>query len=326
MLVHVLSAYPEAPILPNNFAAAWLRESARLDQFGQHFLCDDPERADLILFVESHLGDDPFFLKVIFHPIRRKYPEKCFLYHDADNAIPLMRGVYPSIRQGDYLQDRCRSGWYIARIEQPSMPPPKNRTVVPKHLYTFIGANNSRSRDQLLSMPHPMGFVEDTSNRRLWALPTATEKKAFHRRFSESILDSQFSLCPAGIGPCSYRLFESMELGVAPVIISDNWVPFDGPSWERFSIRIPERHIPDLRRILEERATESEAMGGAARDAWEQWISQPVSFHHLVESCYDLSKEKSGFLSPLRAWMMLSRPSNLRTLIRPVLQSLRDRT
>jgi hypothetical protein len=325
MLVHVLSAYPEAPILPNNFAAAWLRKSANLDPFGQHLLCDDPERADLILFVESHLGDDPFFLKVIFHPIRRKYPEKCFLYHDADIAIPLIKGVYPSIRQRDYLQDRCRSGWYIARIEQPSMPPPKNRTLVPKHLYTFIGANNSRSRGQLLSMHHPMGFVENTSNRRLWDLPTLAAKEAFHRRFSESILDSQFSLCPAGISPCSYRLFESMELGVAPVIISDDWVPFDGPTWDRFSIRIPERQIPDLERILKERATESEAMGRAARVAWEQWISHPVSFHHLVELCDDLSKEKCGILSPLRAWMKLAHPSNLRTLIRPVLHSLRDR-
>ena len=116
-----------------------------------------------------------------------------------------------------------------------------------------------------------------------------------------------------------------MELGVAPVIISDDWVPFDGPPWERFSIRIPERHIPDLEIILEERASESQVLGREARSAWEEWISQPVSFHRLVELCGNLSKEKYGFLSQLRAWTMLTRPSNLRTLIRPVLHSLRNR-
>ncbi len=326
MLVHLLSAYPEAPILPYNFAAEWLRESASLDPFGQHLLCNDPEKADLILFVESHPGDDPFFLKVVFHPLRRKYPEKCFLYHDADTAIPLVKGVYPSIRSRDYLKDRCRSGWYIARIEQPTMPSLPEHKGSPSHLYSFLGSNNSLPRKRLFAMSHPMGLVEDTSNRRLWDLPTLTEKEAFHKRFSESILASRFSLCPAGISPCSYRLFESMELGVAPVIISDDWIPFEGPSWDRFSIRIPERHIPELARILEERATESEAMGIAARDAWEKWISQPVSFHRLVELCYDLSKEQCGFLSPLRSWMMLARLSNLRTLMRPVIHSLRDRT
>jgi hypothetical protein len=49
-------------------------------------------------------------------------------------------------------------------------------------------------------------------------------RDAFTAESAESILDR----CPAGIGPATYRLFEAMELGRVPVILSDEWVPRKG--------------------------------------------------------------------------------------------------
>jgi hypothetical protein len=318
MLVHVLSAYPEPPQNPENIAAAWLKESALLDPFGKHRLCNDPDSADLVLFTEGHPGDDPFFLKVLSHPIRRKYAHKSLLYHDGDLAIPLMKGIFPSIRSRDYDPLCCRSGWYIARIEQPSIPPPRAGGLQPKYLYTFMGENNSPSRARLFSMPHPRGLVEDTTGRRLWSLPTSEEKAEFHRRFSEAILDSRFSLCPAGVGTGSYRFFESMEMGVAPVIISDQWVPFEGPPWESFSIRIAENQMHNLEGILHERACDSATMGRKARQVWEEWFSKPVAFHRMIEHCRVLLGQGIGIMPFIRSWIMLARPENAITLVRPL--------
>ena len=39
----------------------------------------------------------------------------------------------------------------------------------------------------------------------------------------------------------SIRIFEMMEAGIAPVIMSNNWLPPVGPSWEEFALFVPER-------------------------------------------------------------------------------------
>src|SRR5262245_28141360 len=115
MRAYLLSAFPGPPIDPNNFAFLWLRESAEQDPFGRHQVTDDPDQADIILFVENHShDDDPYLLSIRHHPLYRRFRRKCLIYHDNDNAVAALRGIYPSIRKRDYLPDRCRSAGYIA--------------------------------------------------------------------------------------------------------------------------------------------------------------------------------------------------------------------
>src|SRR4051812_24109520 len=118
MQVYILSAFPGTPADSTNFAFLWLRESARQDSYKRHQLTNDPCTADLILFVENHAHEEPYLLSVRHHPLYRRFPKKCFLYYDGDNAVAVLRGIYPSIRYRDYLPDRCRSVGYIARITQ----------------------------------------------------------------------------------------------------------------------------------------------------------------------------------------------------------------
>src|SRR5689334_11211228 len=98
MQAHILSAFPGPPIDTSNFAYLWLRESAEQDPFGRHQLMEDPHEADIILFVENH-SHDPYLLSVRHHPLYRSLPEKCFVYHDDDIALAVLRGLYPSIRK-----------------------------------------------------------------------------------------------------------------------------------------------------------------------------------------------------------------------------------
>jgi hypothetical protein len=321
MYAHLLSAFPGPPIDSNNFAFLWLKESAEQDPFGQHRLTEDPEQADIILFVENHTHEDTYLLGVRHHPVYRKFRQKCFIYHDADHAVAVLRGIYPSIRKRDYLPDRCRSGGYIARVaENESIhydPNPRCR----KWLYSFFGEANSPVRRALFAAAHPEGLVCDTTGSQMWQMEPGPERDAFTSKYAESILHSQFVLCPAGIGPSTYRLFEAMEMGRVPVILSDEWMPPKGPRWHEFSVRVPERSAGEISSVLSKLSDQHEAMGRQARLAWEQWFAKPVCFHRLVELCADIQATPLLPLSRLRAWETILRSPHLRNFLRSYYRS-----
>ncbi len=86
-------------------------------------------------------------------------------------------------------------------------------------------------------------------------------------------------------------------LGRAPVIVSDQWVPPDGPNWGAFSVRVAEAGVEGIPALLEARRSEATAMGEAAREAWLTWFSPAAGFHRTVEWCLDLASdapERSG--------------------------------
>jgi len=310
MRAYLLSAF-------HNFALLWLRESAQEDPFGLHCLVDSPEQADIILFVENHVGDDQYRLGVRHHPLYRRFPEKCFLYHDADNAVALLRGIYPSIRKRDYLIDRCRSAGYIARIasNESIFYNPTIRTR--KWLYSFLGEANSAVRVALFAGAHPEGLVRDTTGKRMWQMGPGPTRDQFTTEYAKAISDSQFVLCPAGVGPSTYRLFETMEMGRVPVILSDEWVPPPGPKWDDFSIRVPEQLVGQVSSILKTFSDHHEEMGRQARLAWEQWFAKPVCFHRLIELCVDIQATPRRPFSTLRAWGTILRSPHLRNFLRP---------
>jgi len=305
MLIHVLTAYPSPPIDPSNFCHLWLRESAALDSFQKHQLTDDPDAADMILFAESHFNWDPYMLKVLLHPVYRRHRQKCFVYHDSDFALPIMRGIYPSIRRRDYQPDRCRAGAYIARINRNAAIRYEPGTTGGKWLYTFFGERNSPVRAGLFRREHPKGLVRDTTGRSLWGVEPGPQLETFTGAYAQAILDSRFVLCPAGIGPSSYRLYETMEMGRVPVILSDDWVPPPGPRWSDFSLHLPESSLPELESLLIGFISQQPRMAQLAREEWQRWFDKPVCFHHLVEACLEVKNtpaSPSRFCAPVAAW------------------------
>jgi hypothetical protein len=307
MKVFVLSAFSEFQDMVFSFAARWLRESAQLDPFGHHQLSSDPIDADIILFVEGHPGFDPYLLGVRHHLFWRRYSKKCFLYHDADYAVPILRGVYPSILKRDFLPDRCRGGGYIARLVENEFVRYRelDRTTV-RWLYSFIGEANSTVRRAIFARQHSRGFVRDTSGRHAWEL-RGSEQVNYKREFANIIEQSAFVLCPGGCGPTSYRLFETMEMGRVPVILSDQWVAPEGVPWKQFSLRLPESCVSELDGILTMHESRVEEMGRCARKAWEQWFAKPVAFHRLVEACASIEATERVPSSAFRAWSSLAR-------------------
>lgn len=66
--------------------------------------------------------------------------------------------------------------------------------------------------------------------------------------FLKLMASSWFALCPRGFGPASFRIFEALQLGAIPVIISDHYKrPYAGEvNWKEFSVAIKEDSLAKI--------------------------------------------------------------------------------
>jgi hypothetical protein len=87
-------------------------------------------------------------------------------------------------------------------------------------LYSFIGARTSPVREQLFRMQ----LLENccVKKRPRWHFWLSEQEKAlFEKEYKDVLSRSRFSLCPRGTGPNTMRLWESLQAGAIPIIISD---------------------------------------------------------------------------------------------------------
>ncbi len=220
-------------------------------QHSRHTLTGDPARADLILLAGS-FGTDPDLL--LRHPLYLQYPDLCAVYTEDDNYLPLIPGVYCSAEIDRHSRaGRTFSYSYVSRSGQFSNPfvgaaaVPSERPL----LFSFQGGSTSLLRKRLFNLDfgRPDVLIENTSTYYHWDL-SQPGREDRQQRYAETLAASHFVLCPRGAGTGSIRLFEVMSAGVAPVLISDNYLLPPGPDWNRFLIRIPEKDIARLPVLL----------------------------------------------------------------------------
>jgi hypothetical protein len=274
-------------------ASAWgggraheeLLASAARDRFGVHTLTDDAHAADVVLFAEMVHFDDPEWRKVLGHPLMQRYREKCFLYNEADEPWCVMPGLYCSMPRRSFQPRRQRAFSYLYTLNDKLEGPSDHER---RWLYSFIGAANHDARRRLLRLNDARALLEDTSLFNMWKMPDPAEKERRTRRYAEVMAASLFVICPRGAGTSSYRLYESMMMGIAPVLVSDEWVAPDGPDWGAFLLKVREADVAELPRILRSHERQAIARGIRARKAWEQWFSPEVRFHRAAEACREL--------------------------------------
>ena len=141
------------------------------------------------------------------------------------------------------------------------------------------------------------------------------------KRYAETLCRSKFVLCPRGLGTATFRLFEAMQAGRAPVIVSDGWVPPEGPRWEEFSLRVRERDVRQIPALLEARESEHARMGALARRAWEEFFAPEVRFARLGELCRSIQETRRETLLdrlPSRTYLEMRARFGLRTVARAV--------
>ena len=208
--------------------------------------------------------------------------------------IPFLPGVYASIEKR-WSSPRTVSGFYLGVSENKfvTLTPPADDFPC---LYSFVGAvTNAPIRRDLQTLTHPRSVFLDTSEdyqRALYNKFSPQEERDYLQRYAATSKASKFILCPHGRGVSSARLFDAMRMARVPVILSDNWIEPIGPCWTQFSIRVPEKDFDRVPGLLEAHEGQAVQMGLLARAQWEEWFSEQVCFHRVIEQSLQIKQRR----------------------------------
>lgn len=250
----------------------------------RHTLVDSPDNADIIII--SDLRHEDRFASLRANPLVRRFPRKTFVYSDEDEPIAFVPGVYTSMPRSALNLGRIEGAMYLTEVSEwnnPFLAEPVARD--PDLLFSFVGRDSAPVRARLLAQrfSRPDVLVEDTSLAyQHWDHGTP-DRAAFQRTYVETCARSRFVVCPRGAGTSSIRLFEVMQMGIAPIILSDRWIRPSGPQWDDFAIIVPENDIDQLESIAAAHEDRWDEMGRLARQNWTRWFSREKQFNYVVE-------------------------------------------
>lgn len=268
-----ISAYEAHPCLTR------VRELYSKDSHATHQIVEDAESADVILFVENTQFNDMAFSRLLQHPLTQRFPNKIFMYNEMDRAWPMFPGLYCSLSARMASHPQHIAFPYLTASNS-GVEQIHRHTVRRKWLYSFVGSSSHPLRKKLLRLHGDNARIVDTSEFCTWD-PVQTAKYQYQKLYTDTMAASKFVLCPRGIGPASLRLYETIEAGRVPVIISDSWVAPPQINWD-FAIRIPEWDIESIPDRLHSLDSEALDRGKAARTAWESAYSPHQMFNTLA--------------------------------------------
>jgi hypothetical protein len=262
------------------------------DSRGRHMTIDHPDDADIVLFGWSKSS---VLRDVRKHFLRRNAMEKSFAVFAADDIFPMMPGVFACLRERDHDPAWAVSGAYLRVAENTNIGDfgPLDEC---QWLFGFAGsAKNHKVRQRLRQISHPRSYNIDTSHlagREKQRDRLRNDDDDYIIRYAELLRSTKFVLCPRGVGPSSWRLFETMKAARVPVIIADEWVPPEGPDWGSCSIRVPEADVDRLPRLLEEMEPQAGRLARNARSEWERYFAEDTIFSTIVDACVGIQNRK----------------------------------
>lgn len=285
MKVFLTSAYETHTTLDD------LQKLAPGDSIKRHQICQDPEEADAILFVENWHLNDYRYKRLHNHPLVWKFPDKVFMVNEVDKPWCALPGLYSSMPKKYFQKNRqvafgffSTPNDFVRQIYKP------DDTSDRKFLFSFVGAASHRIRKRIMQLSEGHPSVQDTSDFNVWHC-NKDAKASVGQNFASVMANSQFVLCPRGIGTSSFRLFEAMQAGRAPVILADQWVAPPCVDWD-FAVRIPESDIESIPTILNSLAGESRERGIAARAAWEAAFAPDRVFNTAIDGIESLTESR----------------------------------
>jgi len=251
-------------------------------------ITDDPERSDIIVFWEPHQRSEQVRIpKLRAHPLVHKFPNRVFVVSVEDLPLGLLSGLYAALPVWRHHPHRHRTTLFY-RTQNPYLRSLRagREVTAPPNLASFTGSECHWVRRRLFELSD--AFAEQAINitrspRNHFLIEQDPDLKPLHLSFIDTILDAKFSLCPRGHGPATYRLQESMALGRAPVIISDEWAPAAGVDWKQFAIFVPEGSLPHLPAILHEYEPRWKEMGNIAKQIYEAHFCPEVFALRVVD-------------------------------------------
>ncbi len=254
-----------------------------------HTWVSSPEEADLIFLCNVV---QPGKADARDHPVLHRFRNKTFVLSDQWQGPFNAAGIYANAPRKLAWKSRFRTGSYA--LHHPDFRNPFVEAYDPKQALpsnqrdifaSFLGRDCHAVRKVLFNTPTTRTDVllEDTSSFDAFS-HTQKDKRTAQERYFDICRRSRYLLCPRGAGPNSIRLFESLKMGIAPVIISDAWIRPIGPAWEKFSIFIAEKDAAKWLTILSKHEDEYLERGRLARVAYQEYFAPDVYFNYLVEN------------------------------------------
>ena len=278
---------------------------------------DSPQNADLIVAFGGHQVGAAL-------PARHRAANE-LVWSSADDPSGLERGLYCSLRSLLFSKARHETFCYpikynetIEHFDQADAP----------LLFTFVGGVTSGLRARILkNFAANQGPWECRESGGPWNAMFDRSGLAVKRAYSESMRRAKFVLCPRGNGVGSIRLFETMEAGRVPVIISDAYIGCGLVNWSTCALQVRESDIKNLPIILAREEHRWEQLAVAARATWERCFSPGAWADSIDEIARKISGSKTG--APNMAQLATLRLYGIRTglgrAVRTVQGALRKR-
>ena len=179
---------------------------------------------------------------------------RIFVFSQSDFPFPWAPGMYASL-PASRARAGAVGGFYVAPNHRGDDMLTDEleaaRGVRRDLLWSFIGTmSNAAVRKRLGEVADPESVVRNTqhfSNHVRWIRDANNpERREAHRTYAKTLGRSMFVACPRGRGPGSMRLFEAMQAGRCPVILSDDWLAPPFIDWSSCSIQVPEARVREL--------------------------------------------------------------------------------
>jgi len=295
----------------------------KLSKHSARYAVVEPPQAQVVLVTGVNAGS--WHSALWSNSFIKRHARKCFAISESDSPKPLLHGIYTSATQGMPFRPRLRTAAYGLAPKHWHNPLQQTEEQLnKKFLYSFIGRDSSQVRKTLFGrVQHPeQTHIEDTSRSFDMFNPSTPKREAALQHYADVLACSLFAICPRGNGAASLRLFEAMQMGVAPVILSDDWILPEGPDWSRCALQIPESDVDSLPQILEARRESAPQIGEVAHKAFNRFFAPEVYFDYLVGQALSIQQtqtvpEKLFFAGarPLATWWCL-RQEGLRSAAR----------
>jgi hypothetical protein len=259
---------------------------AEKDAVGLHPLVEDPEEADVVLVVDLHATEhDVFPTSLRRSRLPHSWRSKVRVWDQRDNGYYTYPGLYVAPAPRLVKKRRQKAAPYISTIA-----PLVKATTEPDLLYSFIGTRTYPVRGEIFGLNHPRAVVEETRGIDFFTQSAsgAARRLEAQNRHTELVGRSKFVLCPRGLGPSTFRLYETMSAGRVPVIISDQWVPPDRIPWSSCSVRIAERSIRELPAILEANESRWPDLVAGVETVVSTFLAPSVLWNYLIDCLADI--------------------------------------
>jgi hypothetical protein len=284
-------------------------------------LVDSRSAADMIIYLQPARPDPD-----APEPMRKfRLGERLrmFVYAQKTDPFPWAPGVYTGVTTrwasrgtvgGFYVAHHHRDGGLAEDIEDA-------RAREPDLLWSFRGTLETHPvRARLPELDDERGLVENTQEwndtiRWSWDSNQKKDGRLAFERYAASLGRSMFVLCPRGRSPSSIRVFEALQAGRCPVIISDDWLPPAYVDWDSCAIRLPQARSHEVPKLLRSREGEASELGRRAREVWERHFAPERQLETLISACMTIDDS-----APLRAEVFCRAVSNPRSARRGLRQ------